>query len=213
MSLFEMTVKGGWVMIPIALCSVIAVVIIIERFIVLSRSKTNTRHLMMKLKSLIIKGNKEEAVNLCDETPGPAARVLREGLLYSHREKEAIQDAIESAGSREVFRLERYLGVLATVAGVAPLLGFLGTVTGMIRAFMQIERLSGNVNASVLAGGIWEALITTAAGLIVGIPAFIFYNYLMTRVQRLVYEIESSSNELLGLLLEEKQNTYRGELR
>jgi biopolymer transport protein ExbB len=213
MSLFEMTVKGGWVMIPIALCSVIAVVIIIERFIVLSRSKTNTRHLMMKLKSLIIKGNKEEAVNLCDETPGPAARVLREGLLYSHREKEAIQDAIESAGSREVFRLERYLGVLATVAGVAPLLGFLGTVTGMIRAFMQIERLSGNVNASVLAGGIWEALITTAAGLIVGIPAFIFYNYLMTKVQRLVYEIESSSNELLGLLLEEKQNTYRGELR
>jgi len=213
MSLFEMTVKGGWVMIPIALCSVIAVVIIIERFIVLSRSKTNTRHLMMKLKSLIIKGNKEEAVNLCDETPGPAARVLREGLLYSHREKEAIQDAIESAGSREVFRLERYLGVLATVAGIAPLLGFLGTVTGMIRAFMQIERLSGNVNASVLAGGIWEALITTAAGLIVGIPAFIFYNYLMTRVQRLVYEIESSSNELLGLLLEEKQNTYRGELR
>ena len=213
MSLFEMTVKGGWVMIPIALCSVIAVVIIIERFIVLSRSKTNTRHLMMKLKSLIIKGNKEEAVNLCDETPGPAARVLREGLLYSHREKEAIQDAIESAGSREVFRLERYLGVLATVAGIAPLLGFLGTVTGMIRAFMQIERLSGNVNASVLAGGIWEALITTAAGLIVGIPAFIFYNYLMTKVQRLVYEIESSSNELLGLLLEEKQNTYRGELR
>jgi len=213
MTLFEMTVKGGWVMIPIALCSVIAVVIIIERFIVLSRSKTNTRHLMMKLKSLIIKGNKEEAVNLCDETPGPAARVLKEGLLYSHREKEAIQDAIESAGSREVFRLERYLGVLATVAGVAPLLGFLGTVTGMIRAFMQIERLSGNVNASVLAGGIWEALITTAAGLIVGIPAFIFYNYLMTRVQRLVYEIESSSNELLGLLLEEKQNTYRGEIR
>jgi len=206
MTLFEITTKGGWVMIPIALCSIIAVVIVIERFMMLSRSKTNTRHLMMKLKSLILKGSKEEAITLCDETPGPAARVLREGLIRSHRDKEEIKDTIESAGKQEIYQLERYLGILATVAGVAPLIGFLGTVTGMIRAFMQIERLSGNVNASVLAGGIWEALITTAAGLIVGIFAFLFYNYLVTNVRRFVNEIESSSNELLDLLLEEKQS-------
>ena len=203
MNLLDIVVKGGWLMIPILLCSVIAAAIIIERLIVLRKSRSNTRHLMMKLQSLIMKGGKEEAIELCAETPGPAAKVLKEGLLRSDRDKEEIQDAIESAGKQQVFHLERYLGVLATIAGVAPLIGFLGTVTGMIKAFMTIERLSGNVNATVLAGGIWEALMTTAAGLIVGIPTFIFYNYLVTKVQRFVFEIESSSNELLALLTEE----------
>jgi len=107
---------------------------------------------------------------------------------------------VESSGKMEVHQLERYLGVLATIAAVAPLLGFLGTVTGMIKAFMRIEALGGNVNASVLAGGIWEALVTTASGLTVGIPVLIFYNYFQGKVDRFVYEMEESSSKLLETL-------------
>lgn len=211
MNLLEIISKGGWLMIPIILCSFIAAAIIVERLIVLHKSKSNTHHLMLKLQSLIMKGEKEEAIVLCSETPGPAAKVLKEGLLRADRSKEEIQGAIESAGKEQVFHLERYLGLLATIAGVAPLIGFLGTVTGMIEAFMEIQRLSGNVNAAVLAGGIWEALMTTAAGLIVGITTYIFYNILITRVKRFIFEIESSSNGLIELLTENKitKNAYR----
>ncbi|KPK96183.1 hypothetical protein AMJ80_01360 [bacterium SM23_31] len=213
-NLLEIIAKGGWLMVPIFLCSVVAAAIIIERWIVLSKSKTNTRHLMMKIKSLMIKGDRNEAITLCEKTPGPAAKVLKKGLLRAHREKDEIQGAIESAGKEEIFHLERHMGVLATIAGIAPLIGFLGTVTGMIAAFMEIQRLEGSVNAAVLAGGIWQALITTAAGLIVGITTFIFYNYLVTRVQRFVFEIESSSNDLMDLLIEEKltENAYKREV-
>lgn len=195
-------------MVPIILCSFVAAAIIIERFLTLRKSETNTRHLMMKLKNLITKGDLDEAVEVLSDTPGPTAKVLLQGIERSHRDKDEIQEAIESAGKEQVFYLERYLGVLATIAGVAPLIGFLGTVTGMIDAFMEIERLSGNVNAKVLAGGIWEALMTTAAGLIVGIITYIFYNYFVTRVQRFVFEMESSSNELMEMLVIEKENNY-----
>ncbi|MFC1730240.1 MotA/TolQ/ExbB proton channel family protein [candidate division KSB1 bacterium] len=201
MNLLGIVAKGGWLMIPIIIFSIIAAALIIERFVTLRKSTTNTRLLMKKLKGLIMEGDFQDAVSLCNETPGPTAKVLREGIERSDRDKDEIKEAIESAGKEQVFYLERYLGVLATIAGVAPLTGFLGTVTGMIDAFMEIERQSGNVNASVLAGGIWEALMTTAAGLIVGILTFIFYNYFVTRVQRFVFEIESNSNELLELLI------------
>lgn len=211
-NLFGMILKGGPLMVPILLCSIISAAIIIERWILLNKSRSNTRHLMMKLRSLMIKGGRDEAIALCEKTPGPAAKVLKQGLLRAHRERDEIQGAIESAGKEEVFHLERYLGVLATIAGVAPLIGFLGTVTGMILAFMEIQRLEGSVNAAVLAGGIWQALITTAAGLFVGIATFIFYNFLVTKVKRFVFEIESSSNDLMEMLIEEKPtiNAYGG---
>jgi len=195
-------------MLPIILASIVAAAIIIERYITIRKSTSNTRHLMMKLKGLILKGDVEEAIAVCNETPGPTAKVLKQGIARLHKDKEEIKEAIESAGKEQVFYLERYLGVLATIAGVAPLIGFLGTVTGMIEAFMEIERLSGNVNATVLAGGIWEALMTTAAGLIVGILTYVCYNYFVTRVQRFVFEIESSSNELLEMIVEEKINSH-----
>ncbi len=202
MNLFSIVSRGSWLMIPIVLCSVVAAAIIIPKYFSLRKSAANTRHLMMKLKGLILKGDTEEAIAICTETPGPTAKVLKQGIERAHKDKDEIKEAIESAGKEQLFYLERYLGVLATIAGVAPLIGFLGTVTGMIDAFMEIERLSGNVNATVLAGGIWEALITTAAGLIVGILTYICYNYFVTRVQRFVFEMETSSNELIELLHE-----------
>ncbi len=210
MNLVGIIAKGGWLMVPIILCSLIAVLVIVNRFLVLQKSKSNTNQLIMKIRSLVLKGTKKDAIDLCSNTSGPAAYVLKEGLIRSEKSKEEIQSAIESAGKEQIYYLERHLGILATIAGVAPLIGFLGTVTGMIEAFMEIERLSGNVNAAVLAGGIWVALMTTAAGLIVGIPAYIFYNYLVSRVGRIVFDIEGSSTELLELLSNEKvpANTF-----
>ena len=210
MNLLEFVTKGGWLMVPLLGCAVVAAEIIFERLMVLKKSKSNTRHLMMKLRSLVTKGQKEEALILCAETPGPAASVLKEGLRRAGRDREEIQIAVESAGKEQVFHLERYLGILATISGMAPLIGFLRTVLGMIEAFMVIQRESGNVNATVLAGGISQALITTAAGLIVGIITYFFYNYIVSKIKRFVFEIESSSNELVELLTEDQftNNSY-----
>jgi biopolymer transport protein ExbB len=210
MNLIEIVSKGGWLMFPIILCSLIAAYVVANRLVVLNKSKSNTNQLIMKIKSLVLKGGIKEAIDLCMNTPGPAAYVMKEGLLRAGKSKEDLRNAVEAAGKDQVYYLEHNMGILATIAGVAPLIGFLGTVTGMMSAFMEIERLSGNVNATVLAGGIWEALMTTAAGLIVGIPTFIFYNYLVGKVGRIVFEIESSSDELLEMLAEEKttSNSY-----
>jgi len=174
--------------------------VIIERFLALHRAKINTASLMMKLRGALSSGDAEKAIRICHETKGPIAAVLGAGLARHRDGREQIREALENAGNAEVFHLEKYTGILATVAGVAPLIGFLGTVTGMIRAFMDIQALGGNVNADVLAGGIWEAMVTTAAGLTVGIPSMIFYNYFVGRVQRFVFDIETRSGELLDLL-------------
>ena len=187
-------------MIPIGLCSLIAVGFFVERLIVLRKAKINLNAFLLKIRQSISKQDFDNALRLCSTTPGPISKVLEKGIRLRGQSREEIKDAIESAGRAEIYQLERGLGALATIAGVAPLLGFLGTVTGMIQAFMRIQELSGNVNATVLAGGIWEALITTAAGLIVGIPALLAYNYLVTKVQRMVFELELSSTNLLELL-------------
>lgn len=200
MSIFSILVKGGWLMVPIAICSFIGAGIIVERWLTLRKAKVNTSTLMNRVRQSLRGGEVGRALDICDETPGPVARMLKEGVLRAGATRDLIKEIVESAGKAELYKLERGLDSLATVAGVAPLLGFLGTVTGMIRAFMDIQALGGQVNANVLAGGIWEALMTTAAGLTVGIPALIFYNWLVGRVRHFVFEMERSSMELLDLL-------------
>ena len=200
MSFFSIVAKGGWLMVAIFICSLVAVAIIVERWITLHKAKINAHSFFMEIKGLILKGDITEAIERCRKTPGPVTSILRAGIERYDQTKEEIKEAVESSGKIEVHNLERYLGVLATIAAVAPLLGFLGTVTGMIKAFMRIEALGGNVNASVLAGGIWEALVTTASGLTVGIPVLIFYNYFQGKVDRFVYEMEESSSKLLEAL-------------
>lgn len=209
LNLLIMIYKGGWLMIPIVLCSLIGVAIAIEKLLFLRKIRINTSHFMLRLRSLIMKTNIDDAIVLCSKTPGPIAKVLSIGISKSGRTKKDIQEIIESAGREEIYTMENHLGVLATIAAVAPMLGFLGTVTGMIRAFMMVQELGGNVNATVLAGGIWEALITTAAGLIVGIPAYLTYNYLISKIGRLVLEMEVSSTEIIDLLYSEEQNEIR----
>ncbi|MDV7398533.1 MotA/TolQ/ExbB proton channel family protein, partial [Arthrospira platensis SPKY1] len=130
-------------------------------------------------------------------TNKPLARILKQGIRKLGRPIEDIQKGIEMAGKKEIYLLERKMNWLATIAGVAPLVGFLGTVTGMISAFMEIQDLQGNANPSALAGGIWEALITTAVGLVIGIIAYGFYNYLLSKINRMVHELENASAEFI----------------
>ncbi len=200
MSLLSVLAKGGWLMIFIGIFSLIAVGIFIERMMVLRKAKINLNAFLIKIRQYISRRDFDNALLLCSRTPGPIAKIIEKGIRLRGQSREEIKDAIESAGRTEIYQLEKGFGALATIAGVAPLTGFLGTVTGMIQAFMRIQELGGNVNATVLAGGIWEALITTAAGLLVGILTLLGYNYLVTKVQRLVFELEVSSTNLLELL-------------
>ena len=205
MSLLKIFIQGGWLMIPIVLFSIIAVVLIVNKYIDLSRFKTKTNHIMYELKALIAGGKKDEAINLCTGTKGAVPLVLKEGLLHSHLDKDGIESYMEAIGTEQVHLMEKNMSLLATIAGVAPLTGFLGTVTGMMSAFMEIERLGGNVNATVLAGGIWEALMTTATGLAVGIVAYIYYNFFTAKINHMAFEIESNSKELVDTILETRQ--------
>lgn len=200
MNLFDIVAKGGWLMIPIALCSLIMVAVVLERLMALRKAKVNMGSFMMKIRAVLRGGTVQEALQICRETKGPVAAVFSAALQKHGEAREEIREAIETAASAEIFSLEKYTSVLSTIAGVAPLIGFLGTVTGMIQAFMKIQTLGGNVNADVLAGGIWEAMVTTAAGLSVGIPSLIFYNYFVRRVDRMAFEMERGSTELLDLL-------------
>lgn len=200
MNFLELFSKGGVLMYPILLCSIIALYIVIERFLVLRKAQIDAGQFMMRLRSVLQKGDIMAGINFCSKTNAPIANLMRRGLTRYPEGHERVREAIETAGKEEVYHLERGLGILASIAGIAPLLGFLGTVTGMIGAFRTIEQLSGVVNPSDLAGGIWEALLTTAFGLIVGIPAYGFYNWFVSRVQRVVFEMESASEEFLDLV-------------
>ncbi|MBS1271854.1 MAG: Biopolymer transport protein ExbB [Candidatus Marinimicrobia bacterium] len=212
MSVFEILTKGGILMIPIGLASIIAVAILIERLVSLRKIRINANAFITRVRGLLNHNQVDDAIRICEETPGPVAAITKAGLKKHNRPRDEIKDAMESAAESEVYHLERYLGVLGTVAAITPLIGFLGTVTGMIRAFIQIQTLGGNVDASVLAGGIWEALITTAAGLSVGIPALIFYNWIQGKVAHHVFEMQESSSDLLEILHErEGQDEDRDE--
>lgn len=204
MSLFDIAARGGWIMLLIVFCSIAAFAISIERYITLHRIRINARSFILQIQNLLMRKKIDEAIRTCKQTPGPIAALSKVTLEKYDRPYEEIKEALESAGKTEIYQLEKYLGALGTIAAVAPLLGFLGTVTGMIKAFMKIENLGGNVGPGVLAGGIWEALVTTAAGLIVGIIALIFYNYIQSKVSLYIYEMEESSYNLLEIFREKE---------
>jgi len=200
MTLLDMLVQGGLLMIPIAVLSVIAIIVIVERWRVISKSSMKMEGFLADVHDMLTEGNVRQAIRYCEQTDKPLARILVKGLQRLGRPIKEIEDAIMSSGKAEAYRLESKMDWLATIAGVAPLLGFLGTVTGMIEAFQQIQTMEGQVNASLLAGGIWEALITTAFGLLVGIIAYGFYNFLLTKINRKIFELESASTDFIDLL-------------
>jgi biopolymer transport protein ExbB len=201
---FEIIWEGGILMWPILACSVVALAITIERFIVLRRASIDTREFMDTMRQVLRQNRMQEAIEICDETDAPVARIMKAGILKHNRSKQDIREAIEDAGHLEIPRLERYLSALATCANIAPLMGLLGTVAGMITAFAEIQHKEGQVNPSDLAGGINNALVTTAAGLTVAIPTLVVYNYFVSRVEGMVLEMEISSSELVDLLTRNK---------
>ena len=206
MSLFDVVLKGGWIMGFIFIASIVAVTIIVDRFLVIKKSKSNIPQFLVRIRGLLKKKDIDGALSYCIEERTPAANIVKRGLKKYHFGHERVKEAIESAGKQEITKLEKGLSILATISGVAPLLGFLGTVTGMISAFMRIEDLQGAANPSDLAGGIWEALLTTAFGLAVGIIAYSFYNYLINSINKLVLDMEIVSNDVVDIVEEVRGN-------
>lgn len=200
MSILGLLAEGGILMIPLFLLSILAVYVIAERWRSLNNSRMEIDGFLRTIEGMLKDGDRQRALTYCDGIDKPMARILKAGIGRLGRPIRDIEDAIRNAGKKEIFHLEKRMNWLATIAGVAPLIGFTGTVTGMIEAFMDIQSLQGNVNPSVLAGGIWEALITTATGLIVGIIAYGFYNFLLGKINRMVHELENASADFIDLL-------------
>jgi biopolymer transport protein ExbB len=202
MDLLSVVLKGGWVMLFIFIASIVTITIIIDRYRVIRKSRSNVPAFLVKLRGLLKKNDIDGAIMVCMEEKTPTANIVKKGLKKFNFGHIRVKEAIESAGKQEIHKLEKGLSVLATIAGVAPLLGFLGTVTGMISAFMRIEDLQGAANPSDLAGGIWEALLTTAFGLAVGIIAYTFYNYLVGAINKFVLDMEIVSNDIVDIIEE-----------
>jgi len=190
---------GGPLMWLILLNAAIAVGIFLEKVFHFHRAQINTTDFVNGIRNALKRGNAIEAIALCDETPGPVAQVVKAGTANRERSREEIREAMENAARTEIARLERRLVVLATIAQITPLLGFLGTVLGMIQMFKVIQEAQ-LPSPGQLAGGVWEALLTTAAGLVVAVPAYVAYNYLVSRVQNLVLDMEKAANEFITFL-------------
>ena len=205
MSLWQVFLAGGPIMWPILLCSIFAFAIILEKFWHLHKIRIDTKEFLENVLDKVKHHEIKEALQICDNTKSPIAHILKAGILKYDRTREQIKEAIEDASLYEIPKLEKNLTMLATVAHISPLLGLLVTVTGMVRCFqtIQIKTTSFHpVSPGDLAGGIWEALLTTVAGLIVAIPTFVIYNYLVSRINNFILEMEKASTELVNFLSE-----------
>ncbi len=199
MDLKDLFIAGGNFMWPLLLALIIGLAVTVERFITFSKAKLNVAKFLEQLGGYIVKGDLSGAESLCDRTRGPVSAILRAGLMRRDKGLVDVEKAIESAGSIEMAHLEKGLVVLATVSSVAPMIGFLGTVSGMIRAFGEIAAAK-NVDASLVAGGIQEALITTATGLVVAIPIQMANNFFISKVGRFITDMEEASMYLVDQL-------------
>jgi biopolymer transport protein ExbB len=196
-------------MYPLLFFSVLAATVAVERFIVFSKAKINVNAFLTQIrKALLVNRNVKEAIKVCEQNKGPVASVMKAGLLRYGQPREEIEKTIENAALYELDRLEKRLGVLGTTANVAPMLGFLGTVAGMIKSFATLAE-QGLTNPAAVAVGISEALITTAAGLIIAIPAQLVYNWYTTKITRFVRDIETASNMLIETFIEMDSERYR----
>lgn len=197
--MYQFVMKGGYLMYPIIFCSILTLAILLERLFALRRSRIIPEKFIIEVSDLVRRRRMDDALTRCRLNNSSIARVLMAGISRHERPRQQVKEAIEDVGRLEAANLERFLTILGTIAGIAPLLGLLGTVTGMIKAFSVISN-AGIGNPQMLAGGISEALITTAAGLTVAIPAFVFYKFLRSRVDKRVLRMERVSIEILDLM-------------
>ena len=201
-SLWELTLKGGPVMIPIAILSVIAVYIFIERYAAIRRANKEDTSFMSNIRDFIHDGKLDAARAMCKSTQLPTARLIEKGISNLGKPLTDIRSAIENVGNMELSKLEKNIGYLAVCAGAAPMLGFLGTVTGMVKAFYHMSKAGNNIDIATLSSGIYEAMVTTVAGLLVGIIAYLMYNIIVINVRKVVDKMETRSIEFIDLLNE-----------
>ncbi|MBI1184450.1 MotA/TolQ/ExbB proton channel family protein [bacterium] len=205
LSILNLLIKGGWIMIPLFLLFVLAIYIFLERYFSIKKGSAENPTVMNKIKDYIKEGDLDLALDLCQRTNTPITRLVEKGLTRIGNPLKEIHASVENVGSLEIYKLEKNLATLATISGAAPMIGFLGTVTGMIRAFYNLAQAGNNIDPGQLAGGIYEAMVTTAFGLAVGIIAYVGYNYLTSMVEKLVYRMEATSVEFIDLLQEPAQ--------
>ena len=200
--LFDLVLKGGWIMIPIALLSVIAIFIYIERFFIIRKAGKEDKSFMDRIRNYIHNEKIESALDLCKTTNTPYSRMIEKGITRLGRPMADVLVAIENVGNMEISKLEKGLPAVATAAAAAPMLGFLGTVTGMVTAFFDMSNAGSALDISILSKGIYEALVTTVAGLIVGIIALFIYNHLVSMVDSVVHKMEAKTMDFMDLLNE-----------
>lgn len=201
-SLLDLFLLGGFFMIPLVILSAMAIYIFIERTLTIKRASNTPNQFIEKIRNLVLNGDINGARLLCSQTDTPIAKMIEKGISRIGSPLKNIEVSIENVGKIEIYRLEKNLSLLATISGAAPMIGFLGTVTGMIQAFIAIAQEEGSVSPRLLSSGIYEAMITTAAGLIVGIMAYLAYNYLVSQVQKIIHKMEYSSIDFIDLLQE-----------
>ena len=200
MGLWELFTKGGWLMWPLLLLGGVTIFIFVERFLAIRKASVLDMNFMNRIRDYISEGKVRTAIALCKKTDTPIARMIEKGLERIGRPQADVQNAIENVANLEVSKLENGLPFLATIAGGAPMIGFLGTVLGMVRTFMDMSAAGGTVDMSLLSGGMYVAMVTTVMGLIVGIPAFFGYNYLVARIEKLVFQMEANSIAFMDIL-------------
>ncbi|NNJ70712.1 MAG: MotA/TolQ/ExbB proton channel family protein [Kiritimatiellales bacterium] len=202
--MWELMVKGGWIMWPILACSIAAAILFLERAFHLHRAQIKQGDFLSGIYTIVNRGNMVEAVSICDQTPGPVAHIVRTGLLHADEQHEELKETITKAGLSEIPRLEKNLGGLLTLAQITPLLGLLGTVIGLLRVFLIMEQSAPLAEIGDLSAGIWQALITTATGLCIAIPSFAGYNFLLSRVEAITLDMDHAAGELYRFLVYER---------
>ena len=201
-SLIEMAVKGGWLMLVLLILSIMAIYIFGNKWWMIRKAGNIDKNFMNDIHDLIHEGRIKSATALCQKYDSPVARLVEKGIERIGRPLQDIQTAVENMGNVEVSRLEKGLPMLATIAGGAPMIGFLGTVTGMIRAFFEMANAGNNIDITLLSGGIYEAMVTTVGGLFVGIIAYFGYNFLTSQISNLVFKMENTTIEFIDMLHE-----------
>jgi biopolymer transport protein ExbB len=202
MSLADLYFAGGWVMHVISVLSLTALYIFVERFLVIRKATKTDNNFMSRIKDYMYEGKVDAALQLCKSTNSPHARMIEKGITRLGRPLADVSQAIENVGKMEIYKLEKSFPTLATIAGAAPLLGFFGTVIGMVQAFYEMSQAGNSLDISTLSGGIYVALLTTVWGLIVSIISYFAYNYLVVRVENVVFRLQATSEEFMDILNE-----------
>jgi biopolymer transport protein ExbB len=203
LSLLDLIIKGGYIMIPIGVLSIISIYVLIEKFIAVKKAGRVSKEFMSQVKDQIKKGNLDGASDVCKNNPSALSAVIQKGIARIGKPIKEIESAMEGVGKLEVAKMEKNISILGIVAGIAPMFGFIGTISGVIKIFYNIS-LADNISIGLISGGLYEKMITSAAGLVVGVFSFVSYHYLNLMIDRTIYKIEAGSIEFIDVLQDPK---------